>query len=330
MINNNIFSIIIPTYNRLNLLKKIINSLNNQLNFSNNFEIIICDSNSKKKIVLQNLIRNYQNLNIKYYNCKINHQAYKRNFGFLKSNGKYVLFIDDDCIPDKNFLNHYYKILKLNQKKSIYTGIVKYVSKKNIKNLIKFRQSRERYLHQHIKVRERVDINIFGSMNMAIPKNNNINRKNIFNNQFTMYGFEDYEFAFRFKKNHFNLKVINSKVYHNDFRDFEKFLSKYTYLGLYAINELQKLNPDAAFNNIFYKIKTNFLINIFVKFKITIHLINFLEKILIYLEKKNLYYSSFIYKLCCFLSYIKGLTLFEKSKNNSKEIDLFKIKNWYK
>ena len=129
-------SIVIPTYNRSKLVKKIMHAFNIQLNFNYKYEIIICDSNSKKNLKILNLIKLYKNLDIKYINCKINHQAYKRNYGYKSAKGKYVLFIDDDCVPDKNFLNNYYKILKLNYKKCIYTGLVEYVVSKKIRNLI--------------------------------------------------------------------------------------------------------------------------------------------------------------------------------------------------
>ena len=53
-------SVVVPTYNRSKLLKKIINSFNIQLNFNYKYEIIICDSNSKKNLEILNLIKLYK------------------------------------------------------------------------------------------------------------------------------------------------------------------------------------------------------------------------------------------------------------------------------
>tara|TARA_Y100001958_G_C21188203_1_gene516878 strand:- start:25 stop:1026 length:1002 start_codon:yes stop_codon:yes gene_type:complete len=323
-------SVVVPTYNRSKLLKKIIHSFNIQLNFNCKYEIIICDSNSKKNLEILNLIKLYKNLDIKYINCKINHQAHKRNIGYKFSKGKYVLFIDDDCVPDKNFLYNYYKILKLNQRKCIYTGLVEYVTNKKISNLIKFRQSREKYLDYHAKLKKNININTFGTMNMAVSKKFTTKESNLFDPRFMTYGFEDYEFAYRYKKNNFNFNLINSKVYHHDFRNFKDFLKKYTYMGFYGINELEKLNLEAANKNIFYKIKKNLLIIFFTKFTLILNIINLMEGLITYVESKNLYYHPIIYRLSCFLSYLRGLILFEKSKKQTIEIDLFKIKNWYK
>ena len=225
---------------------------------------------------------------------------------------------------------NYYKILKLNYRKCIYKGLVEYIKNKKIRNLIKFRQSREKYLNNHVKLKKNIDINIFGTMNMALSKKFPTTNSNLFDQRFMMYGFEDYEFAYRFKKNNFSLNIINSKVYHHDFRNFKDFLKKYSYMGFYGINELEKLNLEAASKNIFYKIKYNFLIVFLTKFRSILYLINIIENLTTYVDNKNLYYHPFIYRLSCFLSYMRGLILFKKRKKDKIEIDLFKLKNWYK
>ena len=85
-----------------------------------NLEIIICDSNSKKKLSIIDYIKQFKVVNIRYYNCTVNHQAYKRNYGLGKSSAEYVIFIDDDCFPGKQFLNNYLKNFKRNRNKQIY------------------------------------------------------------------------------------------------------------------------------------------------------------------------------------------------------------------
>jgi glycosyltransferase involved in cell wall biosynthesis len=113
-------SIVISTFNRERNVIEIINLLNKQNNFlKKNIEIIICDSNSKKRFSIINYLKQFNNLKILYFNCKVNHQAFKRNFGLKKSSSNSVIFIDDDCFPDVNFLFNYYRYLKLNKSKII-------------------------------------------------------------------------------------------------------------------------------------------------------------------------------------------------------------------
>jgi GT2 family glycosyltransferase len=104
-------SIIIPVYNRLNLLIKCIESIYNQ-NYKN-FEIIVIDDNSKENIfrVLKQrfpfikVLRNKTNMGPSY--CK--------NLGTLKSKGKYILYLDSDVeLINKNTLKNFLKLYKKN------------------------------------------------------------------------------------------------------------------------------------------------------------------------------------------------------------------------
>ena len=97
-----IFSIVIPTWKRKILLKTLIKKLLKQ-NFIYDYEIIICDSNSNdgtKKIV-QELSQTTNN--IRYINIIHNSLPKKRNAGIKLAKGKYIILMDDDCMPANNF-----------------------------------------------------------------------------------------------------------------------------------------------------------------------------------------------------------------------------------
>jgi len=87
------FSVIIPTYNRLNLLKRAVNSVLDQ-SFKD-FEIIIVDDCSTDgtwewlKSIKDKKIRVYRN----NYNSG---RSFSRNFGADKSNYDFLCFLDDD------------------------------------------------------------------------------------------------------------------------------------------------------------------------------------------------------------------------------------------
>ena len=97
------FSVIIPTWKRKLLLKKLISKLLEQ-NFNYNFEIIICDSKSNDgtEALIKNL-KKTKNNNIKYINITENSLSAKRNVGINAAKGKYIILMDDDCIPANNF-----------------------------------------------------------------------------------------------------------------------------------------------------------------------------------------------------------------------------------
>ena len=318
-------SIVIATFNREKNLFKIIKAFEKQISILKcQFEIILCDSNSNKRISIINYIKQFNNLKIHYYNCPINHQAYKRNYGLKKSKGKYVIFIDDDCIPENRFLDSYLKILRLNRKNVVYCGQVKYIIFNENKNLIKYRQSR---LVNHLEQKKNIPIKNFISMNMGINKKF-FHLKNIFfNNKFKYYGFEDFEFAYRLLKNSFTIKLIKPLVFHYDNRNFKMFLKKYNYLGEFGILDIIQINLEAAKKSIFYQIDKNILLNKFLKIHKIIYFISMLQKWILFIEKRSYFYLSFIYKIGIFVAFLLGMI---KRKKNYKENNLLKLNSWYK
>jgi glycosyltransferase involved in cell wall biosynthesis len=96
------YSIIIPTYNRANLLDRCLNSLTKQ-NYIN-YEVLVCDDGSIDNT--EEVVTNYQNLlNIKYF--KIDNwggPARPRNIGIKNAQGEWLCFLDSDDFWSENKL----------------------------------------------------------------------------------------------------------------------------------------------------------------------------------------------------------------------------------
>ena len=95
-----LISVVIPTYNRPELLKKAIQSVINQT--YKNFEIIIVDDSSIKNN--EKIIKNFNKKNIIYIKNKTRKGGgHSRNIGIKKAKGEYIAFLDDDdeWIPEK-------------------------------------------------------------------------------------------------------------------------------------------------------------------------------------------------------------------------------------
>jgi len=94
-------SVVVPTRNRANLLKRCLKSLKNQ--DYRNFEVIVIDDGSKdgtKKIAKQF----EKELDLKYVFQENKGSAASRNLGIKKAKGRIVAFIDDDCLASKKWL----------------------------------------------------------------------------------------------------------------------------------------------------------------------------------------------------------------------------------
>jgi len=123
------FSVIIPTYNRLELLKRAVDSVLNQT--FQEFEIIIVDDCSSDgtwewlksidnpKI---NFIKNTNNKGI----------SYNRNIAVKKSKFNYIALLDDDDVWLENHLNIIFKNIKMYPEATLYCNsyIINYGDKK--------------------------------------------------------------------------------------------------------------------------------------------------------------------------------------------------------
>jgi len=99
---NLLFSVIICTFNRANLLKHCIDSLVNQSLSSDQFEIIVIDNNSSDET--KSTVDSYKQYGVRYIFEKEPGLSNARNRGIIESKGYYLAYIDDDAKADKSWL----------------------------------------------------------------------------------------------------------------------------------------------------------------------------------------------------------------------------------
>lgn len=96
-----LFSIIIPVFNRPDEVTELLESLDNQLH--KEFEVIIIEDGSS--ITCEKELTHYASkLNIRYFYKENGGPSSARNFGAKKSFGKYLIFLDSDCITPPSFI----------------------------------------------------------------------------------------------------------------------------------------------------------------------------------------------------------------------------------
>ncbi len=316
------FSIVIPTWKRKIILKRLIEKLLKQ-NFNYDFEIIVCDSNSNdgtKKIV-QDLRQTTNKL--KYINIIQNSLPEKRNIGIKSAKGKYIILMDDDCIPANNsFLKEYFKGFNNVNKNIILNGIVNF-PKKFIKksNFIKYRQSRHFSKDRRSKIwKGELNLKHLVVMNMAFPKNQVLNKKIIFNRNFWGYGSEDHDFAQKLKNGGFVLKACGAEITHLDDASYSNYLTKIYHFGRDGMLYLKEFNIE-AYNEIFLeRITFNFL-----RKKNYKKVLNKIILLMINFEKKRGFVLPIFYQIGIFLSFLLGTI---DRKDSSKEIVKRKA-GWY-
>lgn len=92
MMNRPLVSIILPTYNQANLLRRSIGSVLKQS--YTNWELIVWDDGSTDNT--EEIVRSYENQKIKYYHEENRGVYYARNQSVLVSGGEYLAFLDSD------------------------------------------------------------------------------------------------------------------------------------------------------------------------------------------------------------------------------------------
>jgi glycosyltransferase involved in cell wall biosynthesis len=105
-------SIIVCTYNRIDLLHKTLHALVNQIYATYNYEIIVVDNYCVKKAQVQHIVDKINASMFSNLQQKIQYIYYPktglsnaRNAGLTHSKGKVICFIDDDAIAPPNWLS---------------------------------------------------------------------------------------------------------------------------------------------------------------------------------------------------------------------------------
>lgn len=103
-----LISVVIPTCNRYDLLRICLNNLlpSYQTIESLDYEIIVSDD-TKENNQLDILQKEYKT--VRFLSGPKKGPASNRNFGAKQATGDWIVFIDDDCIPDKELLKSYYQ-----------------------------------------------------------------------------------------------------------------------------------------------------------------------------------------------------------------------------
>ena len=185
-------SIVIPTYNRIPILKKCLKALENQnLNENiSNYEVIVVDDGSTDGTTSWINDNNEVLSHVVLYEQEHGGPALGRNLGVMKSKYEIIIFIDSDLVVLENFIScHVNRLLAYwnnNNKKCFTYGSV--INTSNFKN-----PESEKY-----KLTD-FSFAYFATGNVAISKELLLS-VGLFDTSFSLYGWEDLELGERLKK----------------------------------------------------------------------------------------------------------------------------------
>lgn len=311
-------SIIIPTFNRAELLRLIFCALADQTMKGGKFEIIVCDSNSWDATEAEIAVsqQEFPNLNIVHLQTA-NNVAAKRNLGILNAKYENLIFLDDDCIPAADFIQKHAEALASDSSSAvIYCGTVTFPSDPiGYSNYIRFRESRHRAYDNVYAQDGPLDYKTIVTMNMSVRKRDLESRGLLFDESFLGYGMEDNEFGFRAEKSGFAIMTCSALTTHHDRHKFGTFVQKIYQTSRNGIPRFLEKSPEAIWAMPFSRLlesaypHTSMISRLWSRLFRTLlnkHLAYVFMKLLVWTDKIRLFYCPPVYRYVLAAAYMSG------------------------
>lgn len=207
--------IVIPTYNRKDIVLKLLDILEKQDLGREFFCVTLMDDGSTDGTFVALKKRKWK-LDLQILQQKNAGQARARNVAFKKTKTKFILFLGDDILPvRRDFLRKHLDALRTSDGKTGFLGLTDWQPK--------FAQDRFRtwltqggpqFDYRGLKDGSQTDFWHFYTSNISLPKT--LLTCENFDEKFAGYGWEDIELAYRLVKK-FHLKIFflaKAKAYH--------------------------------------------------------------------------------------------------------------------
>lgn len=326
-----IYSVIVSAWKRPRELKLILTSLQLQsLNIGFKTQVIVADSNSSLEVnkVISDAVIDFNFLEITHIHTE-NILAAKRNIGLSVAKGQYLIFLDDDCEPSKDFLHHcILQKIDLNEK-IVICGEVRFpeVLVKS-SNYYRYRDSN----HPQI-VNKNIELNewTFVAMNFMISRNQLMNNNLYFDESFVGYGAEDHDYGFKLKDCGFRIVQGQQRIIHHEYDgNINKYTKKIYHSSRDGMQVLKNIYGSKYLRN--HKSLTfieNFFSNNSFLTKVVIILFfnNFFFSLISWFlevtDKFSFLYIRSLYRYLVLHAYIRGII--DRDKSNENDLR----KNWY-
>jgi glycosyltransferase involved in cell wall biosynthesis len=235
------FSIIIPTFNRADILKKALSALYDQSVDQRDYEVIVVNDGSTDHTakVVKEFSRKYKNL--VYVRQKNQGQGVARNTGLKLAKGKVVLFGQDDIIPTRDFLFEHQKFHYLYpEENAAVLGFTAWHPELKITPFMNWlvngssvlgRFGGHQFAYEKLYGRKMADFNFFYTSNLSIKKS--LLLKHNFDPAFSGYGWEDIELGYRLEQEAALKLYYNSwaVAYHYHYMDESSLPERMKFIG---------------------------------------------------------------------------------------------------
>jgi glycosyltransferase involved in cell wall biosynthesis len=231
-------SVVMPTYNRSELVGRALRGLLEQTVASAEYEIVVVDDGSTDETPEAVKAVAAPDERLRYYRQENRGPAAARNRGVLEARGEIVLFTGDDCLPDGRLLEEH---LKAHEQADVgVIGRVTWHPEIEITPFMAFLETGPQFGFGQIQHPEDVPIWYFYTANCSAQRRW-VERVGGFDEDFRYAAFEDMELAYRMKKEGLRLVYRSgAKTYHHHPTTFEQHLNRQRVTGKSAALLYQK------------------------------------------------------------------------------------------
>jgi len=210
-------SVIIPTYNRAEILKRCLESLVLQDFNKDDFEVIVSDDgstdNTKEIFYSLNLASNF-----KYLKQTNKGPAGARNLAIRNSIGEIFLIINDDTILEKSVLTKHWDFYINSDKKTILLGKFEFAKELQVNPFLYCLEKFELlFPYSNAKTDKLNGFNFFWTCNISFPRKV-LDEVGLFDEDYSLTSYEDIEYGYRLEQAGYLVKYdpsIYSEHYHD-------------------------------------------------------------------------------------------------------------------
>jgi len=216
-------SVVIPTYNRSEILQQAVSAHLKQTAVENVSEIIVVDdgsTDSTRDVVA--MLSERSSISIRYFRQENKGPAAARNLGIREACSELVLFTDDDIIPRPTLVaEHLDWHRRFPESSTAVLGNVTWAPEVRITPFMEWYGTDALFSYAHFTGRTELDYTDFYTCNLSL-KTAFLRQNGTFDEEFKVAAYEDIELGYRLKKAGMRLLYNpNALAYHRQYISFD-------------------------------------------------------------------------------------------------------------
>lgn len=194
-----LITVIIPTYNRLPILKLTLQMYEQQEDFGGNFEVIVVDDGSNDETWSYLSEYKASKFSFSAYHQSNQGAAKARNTALNYAKGKYIVIVGDDIIPSKNFLLKHYQAHQSSSNAVAILGKTVWHPELHVNNVMRHIDGvgAQQFSYYYMKDKMKLDFRHFYTSNISLLRSEITKLDKLFDTDFNLTAYEDVELGYR-------------------------------------------------------------------------------------------------------------------------------------